>query len=256
MAPLLGRANIFCLVRTSDKTGCQTAMADAADVRSGSLGRIHQCRRMTGVADEPANGGRPARGQKQSPRAAVDAVEPAELAYRCTALAARYPSCLALEGETAINASESAVVIRAATPADVPAITRCVCAAYLRHIERVGKQPWPMLQDYSSVIRTSQVHVADHAGRIVGVLELLVTDIGFLLDSVAVDPSVQGTGVGRQLLEFAAAEARRQGFESIYLMTNEKMTENQALYARIGYVLFDRQMVHGYSRVLMRKRLI
>ena len=112
-----------------------------------------------------------------------------------------------------------------------------------------------MLQDYSSVIRTSQVHVAECDGRILGVLELLVTDEGFLLDSIAVDPSAQGTGIGRQLLVFAEDEAQRQGFESIYLMTNEKMTENQELYARIGYVLFDRQTVHGYSRVLMGKPL-
>jgi len=154
-----------------------------------------------------------------------------------------------------LSAGSSAIIIRPAAPTDVAAITRCVCAAYLRHIERVGKQPWPMLQDYSSAIRTSQVHVAESDGRIVGVLELLLTDEGFLLDSVAVDPSVQGTGVGRQLLEFAEREARRQGFQSIYLMTNEKMTENQGLYARIGYVLFDRQTVHGYSRVLMRKPL-
>ena len=153
-----------------------------------------------------------------------------------------------------INAM-SATEIRAATAADVPAITRCVCAAYLRHIERVGRQPWPMLQDYSNVIRTSQVHVAEERGHIVGVLELVVTDEGFLLDSVAVDPSAQGSGVGRQLLQFAESEAKRQGFDSIYLMTNEKMTENQALYARIGYVVFDRQIVHGYSRVLMRKPL-
>ena len=155
-----------------------------------------------------------------------------------------------------IGASTSTVDIRVATPQDVGAITRCVCAAYLRHIERVGKQPWPMLQDYSSVIRMSQVHVAEREGRIVGVLELLVTDQGFLLDSIAVDPSVQATGVGRQLLIFAEDEAMRQGFNSIYLMTNEKMAENQELYARIGYVLFDRQTVHGYSRVLMRKPFV
>src|SRR5215471_214143 len=154
---------------------------------------------------------------------------------------------------TAPPASE--VVIRPASAVDVAPITRCVCAAYLRHIESVGKQPWPMLQDYSSVIRASQVHVAERDGRILGVLELLVTDQGFLLDSIAVDPSAQGTGIGRQLLVFAEDEAKRQGFESIYLMTNEKMTENQELYARIGYVLFDRQTVHGYSRVLMRKPL-
>jgi N-acetylglutamate synthase-like GNAT family acetyltransferase len=149
----------------------------------------------------------------------------------------------------------SIVAIRAATPADVASITRCVCGAYLRYIERIGKQPRPMVQDYAGVIRTSQVHVAERDGRIVGVLELLVTDQGFLLDSVAVDPLAQGAGVGRHLLQFAEAEAKRQGFDSIYLMTNEKMTENQELYARIGYVLFDRQIVHGYSRVLMRKRL-
>ena len=147
------------------------------------------------------------------------------------------------------------IIMRPATASDVAAITRCICAAYLRHIERVGKQPWPMLQDYSNVIRTSQVHVAEREGRILGVLELLVTDEGFLLDSVAVDPSAQGTGIGRQMLEFAENEARRHGFQSIYLMTNEKMTENQALYSRIGYILFDRRIVHGYPRVLMRKIL-
>ena len=155
-----------------------------------------------------------------------------------------------------IGLGTSVTVIRAATAADVAGITRCVCAAYLRHVERVGRQPAPMLQDYSSVIRTSRVHVAERDGRIIGVLELLVTDEGFLLDSVAVDPSAQGTGIGRLLLEFAEAEARRHGFESIYLMTNEKMTENQVLYARIGYVLFDKRSVHGYSRVLMRKALV
>ena len=147
------------------------------------------------------------------------------------------------------------IVVRAATATDVPGVTRCVCAAYLRYIERVGKQPAPMLQDYAQVIRTSQVHIAEREGLILGVLELLVTDEGFLLDSIAVDPSAQGAGVGRQLFEFAEQEAKRHGYDSIYLMTNEKMTENQALYSRIGYILFDRRIVHGYPRVLMRKAL-
>jgi GNAT superfamily N-acetyltransferase len=151
--------------------------------------------------------------------------------------------------------NDSGTAIRPATRGDVAGVTRCVCAAYLRYVERVGRQPAPMLRDYSKVIGASQVHVAEANGDIVGVLELLVTDEGFLLDSVAVDPSSQGSGVGRKLLEFAEAEARRQGYDSIYLMTNEKMTENQALYGRMGYVLYDRRKVHGYERVLMRKAL-
>src|SRR6266545_4268805 len=142
----------------------------------------------------------------------------------------------------------SPVVIRAAAAADVPGVTRCVCAAYLRYIEHVGKQPAPMLQDYANVIRAGQVHVAERDVLILGVLELLVTDEGFLLDSIAVDPLAQGTGVGRRLFEFAEQEAKRHGYDSIYLMTNEKMSENQDLYSRIGYILFDRRIVHGYSR--------
>ncbi len=147
------------------------------------------------------------------------------------------------------------IVIRPATLSDVAAVTRCVCAAYLEHIESVGRQPAPMLQDYANVITNGQVHVADNGEGIVGVLELLITDEGFLLDSVAVDPMAQGSGIGRKLLKFAEAEAVRQGYDSIYLMTNEKMTENQALYGRIGYFLYDRRAVHGYSRVVMRKAL-
>ena len=78
------------------------------------------------------------------------------------------------------------------------------------------------------MIRTSQVHVAEREQRILGAIpELLVTDEGFLLDSIAVDPSAQGTGVGRQLFEFAEQEAKRHGYDSLYLMTNEKMTENR-----------------------------
>jgi hypothetical protein len=33
------------------------------------------------------------------------------------------------------------------------------------------------------------------------------------------------------------------------------MTENQALYSRIGYVVFDHRVVNGYPRVFMRKQL-
>jgi hypothetical protein len=33
------------------------------------------------------------------------------------------------------------------------------------------------------------------------------------------------------------------------------MTENQALYSRIGYVEYDRRVVNGYPRVFFRKAL-
>ena len=84
-------------------------------------------------------------------------------------------------------------------------------------------------------------------------LALCLADEGFLLDNIAVAPAHQGMGLGRWLLEYAESEARRQGFDSIYLYTQEIMTENLALYLRIGYVEYARRVEFGLHRVYLRK---
>ena len=112
-----------------------------------------------------------------------------------------------------------------------------------------------MLENYAEVIAHGQVHVAVAGTAVVGVLVLTTTDEGFCLDNVAVRPVVKGQGVGRMLLQLAESEALRQGFASIYLFTNELMTENRALYSKVGYVPYDRRVVNGYPRVFFRKAL-
>ena len=145
--------------------------------------------------------------------------------------------------------------LRPATRSDVPSVAALVGAAYGHYVERIGMRPGPMTDDYAEVIRNAQVTVAEHHGAIVGIIVLTVTDEGFLVDNVAVHPSHRGTGLGRALLEFAEAEARRAGFDSIYLYTHEQMTENLALYTRIGYVEYDRRSQGAFSRVYLRKHL-
>jgi ribosomal protein S18 acetylase RimI-like enzyme len=144
---------------------------------------------------------------------------------------------------------------RAADVADAPNVAELVDAAYRHYIERIGGPPRPMTDDYAEVIRDRRVTVAEAHGAIVGVIVLAVTDEGFLVDNVAVHPAHRGTGVGRALLEFAEAEARRAGFDSIHLYTHEKMTENLGLYARIGYVEYDRRSQGAFSLVYLRKQL-
>ena len=146
-------------------------------------------------------------------------------------------------------------MIRAAVRADVTAVKACVDAAFEPYIERIGKPPAPMLADYPVLIAAGRVWVAEQDGRIDGVLVLYETSDGFYLDTVAVSPAARGTGVGRTLLEFAEVEAVRRGFASIYLCTNSKMTENQVLYPKIGYVEYDRRHDAGYDRVFYRKSL-
>jgi len=144
---------------------------------------------------------------------------------------------------------------RSATAADASNVTGLVEAAYGHYIERIGRLPGPMTNDYAEVIGNHHVTVAERHGAIVGVIVLTVTDEGFLINNVAVHPSHRGTGLGRALLEFAEAEARRAGFDSIYLYTHEKMTENLALYSRIGYVEYDRRSQGAFSLVYLRKHL-
>ena len=147
------------------------------------------------------------------------------------------------------------VALRPAVAADAVGVAACVCAAYLPYIERIGRQPGPMLENYAEVLERLQVHVAEREGRIVGVLVLEAGAGGVFIDNVAVHPTAQGSGVGRRLLEYAEARARALGHSSIELSTNERMFENQALYSRIGYAAFDRRVVDGYARVFMRKPL-
>lgn len=144
---------------------------------------------------------------------------------------------------------------RPAAAADASQVAALVNAAYAHYVTRIGMRPRPMTDDYAEVIRSSQVTVAEKHGTMIGAIVLATTDEGFVIDNVAVQPSYRGKGLGRALLEFAESAARRAGFDSICLYTHEKMTENIALYSRIGYVEYDRRSRGDFSFVFMRKRL-
>jgi GNAT superfamily N-acetyltransferase len=145
--------------------------------------------------------------------------------------------------------------IRSAKAADVPAVERIVHDAYQHYIARMGKPPGPMLADYAARVSEGVVWVIDEGSTIVGILVLLPKPDHLLLDNIAATPAHQGKGFGRQLLEFAEAEARRQGYTEIRLYTHETMIENQRLYSAIGYEETGRGAEAGYERVFMRKQL-
>ncbi len=146
-------------------------------------------------------------------------------------------------------------VVRLAAAGDATAALGCVIEAFEPYVERIGRAPAPMLLDYPILIAEGRVWVAERSSQLEGVLVQYETQDGFYVDTVAVSARYRGTGVGRALLEFAEAEAVRRGFTSIYLCTNSKMTENQVLYPKIGYVEYDRKTEAGYDRVFYRKLL-
>ena len=146
-------------------------------------------------------------------------------------------------------------IIREASASDADAVKACVVAAFEIYIERIGKPPAPMLLDFPAEIEARHVWLGESHGEVVGVLVQYETKQGFYIDTVAVHPHLQGTGVGKALLQFAEQEALRHGYDSIYLCTNAKMTENQIFYPRIGYVEYERKFDEGYDRIFYRKQL-
>jgi len=99
------------------------------------------------------------------------------------------------------------------------------------------------------------VSVADEAGDIVGLIVLVQEPDHLLVENVAVAPGRQGEGIGRALLAFAEAEAREAGTPVLRLYTHAAMTENLALYPRLGYEQTDRRTDNGFERVFFVKRL-
>ena len=145
--------------------------------------------------------------------------------------------------------------IRSATVADAGAIGACVGAAYAHYVERIGKAPGPMLDDYAVVVREHDVHVAEAGAGVVGVVVLIAGDGQILLDNIAVHPGHQGSGLGRRLLAFAEDRTRALGHATLDLYTHALMHENIAWYARNGYREIRRVTEKGFDRVYLRKDL-
>lgn len=148
-----------------------------------------------------------------------------------------------------------APLIRLAGQADRGSIEAIVRSAYGKYVTRMGREPMPMRDDYAALIDAQCVHVLDHNGVMKGVIVLMRETETLLLHNVAIAPEAQGMGLGRLLMAFAERTARDCGYTSIRLYTNEVMTENIALYTRIGYVETHRGDEQQFRRVYFTKLL-
>ena len=143
--------------------------------------------------------------------------------------------------------------LRQATAADLPAIKALIDAAYTRYLTRMDKPPGPMLRDYGPSVEDGTTWVT--GSPIAAVLTLYPRGDRLLIENVAVHPDAQGRGLGRDLMRFAEAEAARRGFSKMALYTHEVMTENQAIYAHLGYTEVERRAENGYRRIYLEKSL-
>jgi GNAT superfamily N-acetyltransferase len=114
-------------------------------------------------------------------------------------------------------------------------------------------RPLPLDDDYDARVARGEAWVVGEP--IEGILVLQERDGYLLVDNVAVRPEAQHRGLGRGLLSFAEEHAAQCGYTELRLYTNERMTENRAQYARLGWVELAAETIERRHAVWMRKGL-
>jgi len=147
----------------------------------------------------------------------------------------------------------SALAVRDARPADVPAIESLTLAAYQQYATQLPPPYWEAYRanitgTLADVTPAAQL-VAERAGRIVGAVLLYPAGAAFPggaggattmrwpeVRLLAVDPSARGQGVGEALMQACIRRARATGAGALTLHTTPMMEAAMRLYARLGFV--------------------
>ena len=142
--------------------------------------------------------------------------------------------------------------IRDATVGDAARIGTIARAAYSKYVPRIGREPAPMAADHDAEIAAQRDVVIEVAGKVGGYMVSWPEADAYFIETIAVDPDYQGGGLGRRLVEYAAAQARRLQLPALRLYTNAAMTENLSMYAHFGFVETHRAIENGFDRVYLR----
>ena len=157
-------------------------------------------------------------------------------------------------------------MLRRAGAAELERLRALQGAAYAQNRPLLGVEPLPLRADYADVLRDMEVWVLPADGQTIGqtightdgqtvspflgalIVEPRASDL--LIWSIAIHPSVQGTGLGRALLAAAEARARQTGRSILRLYTGTPLAHLLAWYGRHGYAierieaLSDRSITH------------
>lgn len=142
-----------------------------------------------------------------------------------------------------------------ATEEDVISIQNCVRQSYQHYVERLGKEPGPMIDDYAYRVNNDNVYVVRAEDTVIGLVVLVLDGSRCLLDNIAVAPEASGKGLGKVLMRFAEEQTQKFGFSELELYTHELMAENISMYEKWGYKVDRLISEKGFNRVYMKKNL-
>ena len=137
-----------------------------------------------------------------------------------------------------------AITIRRATVDDIPAIVAMLADDHLGALRENPDEPdaYRPAFDRLDADPNQYLVVAEHEGRTVGTLQLtLIPGLSRFgatraqIEAMRVHSEFRGGGMGARLIEWAAAEARRQGCVLLQLTSDATRVDAHRFYERLGF---------------------
>lgn len=147
------------------------------------------------------------------------------------------------------------VAFKTAMAEDVPAIRSLVRAAYSKWTPIIGREPRPMLVDYSEAIHDFRFDLLTVDGKLAGVLQTCLCADHVWIENLAVHPHHQRRGHGQALLILAEQLARHAGFDTLRLLTNSLFQSNVTLFEKLGYEIEQSENFMGGTTLYLARRL-
>lgn len=154
----------------------------------------------------------------------------------------------------------SPVVLRNATAADAGVVAALIAAAFAEYRGQLVPESAAFRETVGTILTEltagSSSILAEENGEAQGCVMIKPVGDDLYFGRLAVAPSARGRGLGRRLVQAVEAEAQRRGLAGVRLGVRIALTENQRLFASLGYVEISREAHPGFDHptsISMRK---
>lgn len=144
-------------------------------------------------------------------------------------------------------AARPSIAVHAAHVADRAAVIKVLQRAFADYDGHLTPPPGALGETEASVrahLRHGSIALAFMGAEAVGAMFAERRGEVLFLSRVSVVPERRGSGITARLVEWAAGEARRQGVRVLSLRVREVLSQNLALFQRLGFREVGR---HGHE---------
>ena len=154
------------------------------------------------------------------------------------------------------------LVLRAATEADAAGLAATIAAAFEQYRGKLVPESGAFRETAEAIAaelaKGTGAIVAERGGEMLGCVVVQEIEGDLYLGRLSVLPAARGLGLAKRLVAAVEAEARRRGLPGVRLGVRVVLTENQRLFAALGYREISREAHPGFdypTSINMRKVL-